>query len=150
MEENKGNSRREMGIMFFKFLGFSLGAGVIQILSFAVLNELTSLESWISYTIAVILSVIFNFTVNRRYTFRSVNNVPKAMLLVLLFYCVFIPYSAWLMYYITGETLFDMGEGLFVYLVLLFIMVQNFILEFLWWRFVIFRNSINTRVDKKG
>jgi len=131
--------------MFFKFLGFSLGAGMIQIISFTLLNELTDLASWISYTIAVIFSVIFNFTVNRRYTFRSVNNVPKAMLLVMLFYCVFIPYSAWLMHYLTGGSLFDMGEGLFVYLVLLFIMVQNFILEFLWWRLVIFRNSINTR-----
>ena len=134
--------------MFLKFTAFSLGAGVIQLISFAILNEGTDLDSWVSYVIALTLSVIYNFTVNRRFTFRSANNVPVAMMYVLAFYCLFTPYSAWLMYYITGSSLFDTGEGLLIYAVLIFIMVQNLILEFLWWRFFIFRKSINTRVKK--
>jgi len=148
MEEEKKRSARELGLMFLKFTAFSLGAGVIQLISFAILNEGTDLDSWVSYVIALTLSVIYNFTVNRRFTFRSANNVPVAMMYVLAFYCLFTPYSAWLMYYITGSSLFDTGEGLLIYAVLIFIMVQNLILEFLWWRFFIFRKSINTRVKK--
>jgi len=149
MEENqKEGQKLNEGVMFLKFLGFSLGAGAIQIASFAVMNELTNWDPWFSYVIAVILSVIYNFTINRRFTFRSVNNVPKAMIFVIAFYAIFIPYSAWLMQYMTGYSLIDDIGGLYVYLVLFFIMVQNFILEFLWWRFFIFKDSINTRPKK--
>jgi putative flippase GtrA len=145
MEENQRRNAKELGFMFIKFTAFSLGAGVIQLVSFAILNEGTSLEPWWSYIIALVLSVVYNFTINRRFTFRSVNNVPVAMVYVILFYCLFTPYSAWLMYLMTGTTLVDSAEGLMIYLVLIFIMVQNLILEFLWWRFFIFRNSINSR-----
>jgi len=149
MEENQGNNQKlNEGMMFLKFLGFSLGAAAIQMASFAVMNELTNWSPWFSYIIAVILSVIYNFTINRRFTFRSVNNIPKAMSFVVLFYALFIPYSAWLMYAMTGATLIDDFGGWYVYAVLFFIMVQNFILEFLWWRFFIFRDSINTRPKK--
>jgi putative flippase GtrA len=148
MEENQRRNARELGLMFVKFTAFSIGAAVIQLISFFMLNEWTDLETWVSYVIALALSVVYNFTVNRRFTFRSVNNVPVAMLLVLAFYCVFTPYSAWLMHYLTGTTLFDMGDGWYIYLVLIFIMLQNLVLEFLWWRFVIFKKSINTRPRK--
>jgi putative flippase GtrA len=154
MEEDRRDAKdqkrnmRDLGMMFLKFTAFSIGAGIIQLISFAILNEGTDLESWMSYIIALTLSVLYNFTVNRRYTFRSVNNIPKAMLLVIAFYCVFTPYSAWLMFYLTGDTLFDMGDSWLVYVVLIFIMIQNLILEFLWWRFVVFKRSINTRPRK--
>jgi len=148
MDEEKKRSARELGIMFLKFTAFSLGAGVIQLVSFAILNEGTSLDSWVSYIIALTLSVVYNFTINHRFTFRSANNVPVAMMYVLAFYCLFTPYSAWLMYYLTGTSLVDSGGSMMIYLVLIFIMVQNLILEFLWWRFFIFRKSINTRVKK--
>lgn len=74
-----------------KFALFSISAGIIQIVSFTLLNELTPLPEHISYLIALVLSVLWNFTFNRRYTFQSAGNVPKAMLLVALFYCVFTP-----------------------------------------------------------
>ena len=74
-----------------KFTLFSISAGVIQIVSFTLLNELSPLSEHISYLIALVLSVLWNFTFNRRYTFQSAGNVPKAMALVALFYCVFTP-----------------------------------------------------------
>ena len=142
---NEKLSRKESGVMFGKFVAFSIGAGIIEIIAFTLLNEGTNINYWLSYTIALVLSVLYNFTVNRRYTFRSVNNIPKAMLLVFAFYCVFAPYSIWLTDYLTDGSLFGYGSYWNEYIVLLFIMVQNLIFEFLWWRFVVFKGSINTR-----
>ena len=65
-----------------KFVMFSLSAGVIQIIADAVCNELIHLEPWLSYLVALILSVLWNFTLNRKFTFCSANNVPIAMLKV--------------------------------------------------------------------
>ena len=68
-----------------KFLFFSVSAGLIEIVSFALLNETLGWPYWPCYLIALILSVIWNFTLNRRYTYRSANNVPIAMAKVFLF-----------------------------------------------------------------
>ena len=134
--------------MFGTFVAFSIGAGIIQLISFTFLNEVLDLHFYAAYTIALVLSVVYNFTVNRRFTFRSVNNIPKAMSLAFAFYCAFAPYSIWLGDRLTDGVLF--GNGLFwnEYLVLIFIMLQNMVLEFIWWRFFIFRKSINTRPKK--
>ena len=74
-----------------KFVLFSASAGIIELVVFALLNELLHLPYWLSYLIALVLSVLWNFTLNRKFTFQSANNVPKAMLLVALFYAVFTP-----------------------------------------------------------
>lgn len=122
-----------------KFLLFSISAGVIQIVSFTLLNEVVFKGElyWLSYLVALVLSVIWNFTLNRRYTFKSANNVPKAMLLVALFYVVFTPASTFLEDYLTGL-------GWNEYLVTVINMFLNFVLEFLYDRFVVFRDSIDT------
>lgn len=120
-----------------KFTLFSLSAGIIQIVSFTLMNELTPLQEHISYLIALVLSVLWNFTLNRRYTFQSAGNVPKAMLLVALFYLVFTPYSTWL-----EKVLVGMGWN--EYLVTLINMAQNFVLEFLYDKFVVFRKDTDT------
>lgn len=122
-----------------KFLLFSISAGVIQIVSFTLLNEVIFKGElyWLSYLVALVLSVIWNFTLNRRYTFKSANNVPKAMLLVALFYVVFTPASTFLEDYLTGL-------GWNEYLVTVINMFLNFVLEFLYDRFVVFRDSIDT------
>lgn len=125
-----------------KFTLFSISAGIIQILSFTLLNELTPLPEHISYLIALVLSVIWNFTFNRKYTFQSAGNVPKAMLLVALFYCVFTPYSTWL------EKLL-VGMGWNEYLVTLINMLQNFVTEFLYDKFVVFRKDTDTNERAK-
>lgn len=121
-----------------KFLMVSISAGVIQIGTFTLLNEVAHLDYWVSYLTALVLSVLWNFTLNRRYTFQSASNVPKAMLLVALFYLVFTPASTWLEHYLTTEA------GWNEYLATALNMVMNFVLEFFYQRFVVFRNSIDT------
>ena len=134
---NVMNKKAEL-IRSFKFLVFSVSAGVIEIVSFALLNETLGWPYWPCYLIALVLSVVWNFTLNRRYTFRSANNVPLAMAKVFLFYLVFTPAST-----VFGNWL---AEGLQwnEYLVTAINMVLNFILEFLYDRFIVFRDSIDT------
>lgn len=132
-------SQRKKELMrSLKFLLFSISAGVIQILSFTLLNELLHLPYWVSYLIALVLSVIWNFTLNRRFTFRSANNVPVAMLKVAAYYAVFTPLSTLLEKYLT-ETV-----GWNEYLVTLLNMALNFVTEYLFDTFVVFRGSIDT------
>ena len=121
-----------------KFLLVSISAGLIQIGVFTLLNELVHLDYWISYLIALVLSVLWNFTLNRRYTFQAANNVPIAMLKVALFYAEFTPASTWLEHYLTATCL---GNE---YLVTAINMVLNFVLEFFYQRFFVFRNSLDT------
>ena len=125
-------------LRMLKFTLFSISAGVIEAVSFALLNELTSWSYWPCYLIALVLSVVWNFTLNRRYTFQSAANVPVAMALTLLFYAVFTPLST-----ILGQYLADKGWN--EYLVTGLNMVANFVLEFLWQRFVVYRNHIDDR-----
>ena len=121
----------------------SASAGIIQIVSFTILNELafkgieTGVGYWLPYLISLVLSVIWNFTFNRKFTFKSAANVPKAMLLVFLYYCVFTPLSTW-----GGNELEAIGWN--EYLVLAISMLLNMVTEFLYTRFVVYRNSINT------
>ena len=121
-----------------KFTLFSISAGLVQIVSFALLNELTSWSYWPSYLISLILSVLWNFTLNRRYTFQSANNVPVAMAKVLVFYAVFTPLSTLLGDWLAEDLLWN------EYLVTGINMVLNFVLEFLYDRFYVFRDSIDT------
>ena len=79
-----------------KFTLFSISAGIIQVSSFAILNEFVLPYYWPSYLISLLLSIIWNFTLNRRYTFQSAANVPIAMTKLLGFYAVFTPLSTWL------------------------------------------------------
>ena len=131
------SDRRQELFRALKFLLFSISAGIIQIVSFTLLLELVHLPEWQSHLISLILSVIWNFTFNRRYTFQSAANVPKAMGLVFLFYCAFTPLSTWLVNITTQNGLNSyLAEGL--------VMILNFVLEFLYQRFVVFKNSLNT------
>ena len=129
-----------------KFLLFSISAGVIQILSFTLLNELLHLPYWVSYLIALVLSVIWNFTLNRRFTFRSANNVPIAMLKVAAYYAVFTPVTTILGNYLEGTC------GWNGMLVTILNMLLNFVTEYLYDRFVVFGKSIDTnnRAQAKG
>ena len=136
-------SKKEL-LRSLKFLAFSLSAGVIELVSFSLLNELTGWSYWPCYLIALVLSVVWNFTLNRRYTFQSANNVPVAMLKVAGFYAVFTPASTWLGNYLAETLLWN------EYLVTILNMVMNFVLEYLFDRFVVFRPSIDTNdVAKK-
>lgn len=137
-------NRKEI-LRSLKFLLFSISAGIIEIGAFSLLNELTAWSYWPCYLIALVLSVLWNFTLNRRYTFQSANNVPKAMALVFAFYCVFTPLSTWAGHYLADVL------GWNKYLVTGINMVANFTLEFLYDRFVVFRDSLDTNsVAKKN
>ena len=122
-----------------KFVLFSASAGIIQIISFTLMNELSGLPYWPCYLIALILSVLWNFTLNRRYTFRSAASVPKAMILVGIFYAAFTPLST-----IAGNYLAE-SAGVNEYAVTILNMLSNFVLEYLYDRFIVFRRSLDTR-----
>ena len=131
-------AKKEELIRTVKFVLFSISAGVIEFVSFTLLTTLTDWPYWPCYLIALVLSVIWNFTLNREFTFRSANNVPIAMLKVAAYYAVFTPLSTLLGNWLT-ETL-----GWNEFLVTILNMVLNFVTEFLFDRFVVFRDSIDT------
>ena len=122
-----------------KFVGFSISAGVIEALSFTAMEELLHWDHWVAYLVSLTLSVLWNFTLNRKFTFQSAGNVPIAMVQVALFYVVFAPLSTWWTAVLTGEG-FLWNE----YLVLALTMVVNFVTEYLYQRFVVFRKTLDT------
>lgn len=131
-------------IRTLKFTLFSASAGLIEIGSFAIFNELLHWNYWVSYLVALVLSVVWNFTLNRKFTFKSAANVPVAMLKVAGFYCVFTPLSTLLENYLTSSLLWN------EYLVTIINMLLNFVTEYLFDRFVVFRNSIDTAEGSKA
>ncbi len=147
MTENKNRpklTKKETAVQVLKFVAFSMGAGIIQIVTFTLLTELTEFEYWACYLPSLVLSVLYNFTVNRRYTFKSANNVPVAMLKVAFYYCIFTPVSTYL-----GHLAANAGVN--EYLVEITTMLCNLITEFLVCRFWVYRNSINTnKLAKRG
>ncbi len=122
-----------------KFVLFSISAGAIQIISFTLMEEVFHLVHWLSYLVALVLSVLWNFTLNRKFTFCSANNVPIAMLKVAGFYLVFTPLSTWWTAVLTGPD-FMWNE----YVVLILTMLVNFVTEYLFQRFVVFGKSLDT------
>ena len=88
------------------------------------------------YLTALILSVVWNFTFNRKFTFKSASNVPIAMLKVLAFYAVFTPVSTILGNHFTAA-------GVNEYIVLGTTMACNLITEFLYDKFVVFRDALD-------
>ena len=125
-----------------KFVLFSASAGIIQVASFTLMEEVIHLEHWIAYLVSLVLSVLWNFTLNRKFTFHSANNVPVAMLKVAGFYLVFTPLSTWWTAVLTSAEV-----GWNEYLVLALTMIVNFVTEYLFDRFVVFGKSIDTALE---
>lgn len=121
-----------------KYVLFAASAGLIQIGSFALLNEFVQLNYWVCYLISLILSVIWNFTLNRRYTFKSTANISRAMGLVFAYYLVFTPASTYLEHLLTTTYLWN------EYLVTILNMLLNFVTEFLFQRLVVYRGTVDT------
>ena len=124
-----------------KFVLFSASAGIIQVIGFSLLNELLHLNYWVSYLISLTLSVLWNFTLNRKFTFHSAANVPIAMAKVAGFYLVFTPLSTWWTAALTEPAYGIMWNE---YLVLAITMLTNFVTEYLFDRFLVFGSSIDT------
>ena len=113
-------------------------AGIIQFGSYTLLTETTGWPHWPCYLISLVLSVIWNFTLNRKFTYRSTNNVPKAMLQTFFFYLVFTPVTTF------GGNWIVESLGVNRYIVEICTMALNFITEYLYQRFYVFRATIDT------
>ncbi|MCR4961605.1 MAG: GtrA family protein [Lachnospiraceae bacterium] len=131
-------AKNKEAVRMIKFVFFSISAGVIEIVTFSLLNELVKWPYWPCYLIALVLSVLWNFTLNRNFTFKSASNVPIAMLKVAGFYCVFTPLSTLLGSYLADTLMWN------EYLVTGINMALNFVTEYLFDRFVVFGNSLDT------
>ena len=130
----KNNSIMQM----IKFTLFSISAGVIQVGTFTLFNELLKWRYWPAYLTSLVLSIVWNFTFNRRYTFKSAAIIQVGMAKLFGFYAVFTPLSTWLGH--LAET-----AGVNDYIILAVTMISNFVLEFLFCKLVVYRNQENTR-----
>lgn len=126
-------------IRMTKFMLFSISAGVIEAVVFALMNELTNLEYWPCYLTALVLSVLWNFTLNRHFTFQAANNIPVAMIKVAIFYAVFTPITT-----IGGNYLVE-TVGFNEYFVTAMSMILNFVTEYVYDRFIVFGKAIDTK-----
>lgn len=133
--------KKEHILQMVKFTLFSISAGVIQVVSFTLLNELLHWIYWPAYLTSLILSIVWNFTFNRRYTFKSAANIPVAMAKLFGFYAVFTPLSTWLGHLAESAQIND-------YIILAVTMISNFVLEFLFCKLIVYKNQENTRVEK--
>lgn len=119
-----------------KFTLFSISAGIIQVGSFALL-EIFIKDYWIPYLISLVLSILWNFTLNRKFTFKSAANVPVAMAKVFGFYLVFTPLSTYLGHLAEGVGVND-------FIILVITMLANFVLEFLFCKLVVYCGQEDT------
>lgn len=138
----KNNNKFKEVIRALKFLIISISAGIIQICTFTLFNEVFKWNYWLAYLPSLLLSIVWNFTINRKVTFKSTNNVKVAMLLVLGFYAVFTPIST-----ILGNI--AENNEINEYIILAVTMISNFALEFLYTRYVVYRYSCDTLEKNK-
>ena len=133
-------------VRMVKFALLSASAGIIQTLTFTLIDGIFHPSYYASYLPALILSILWNFTLNRKFTFKSASNIPVAMLKVFCYYLVFTPVSTWL-----GNVASEyFSQVQFInYIVLAVTMVANLVTEFLFQRYFVFGKSIDTSVKKK-
>ena len=142
-----------------KFTLFSISAGVIQVISsfllkFVIIDRIMDPEATMTFiieqetstfiadTVGLALSVMWNFTFNRKFTFKAASNVPVAMLLAFLFYVPFYPFQIW---YVAAVEQGLSSIGGWGYVIGLgTCMIINFVLEFLWQKFIVFRGKVDT------
>lgn len=160
-------AKRKGVVQFIKYALCAASAGIIQIVLFSILQtvlpkdmgnihfivEDMQLGTFIATTVALCASILWNFTFNRKFTFKDAGNVPLAMFLAFLFYVPFYPFQTW--YVHTIKTLLSQhisvdGAGIIAEAS---VMAINFALEFIWQKFVVFRkpkdkNSAQTRQDQ--
>ena len=127
-------------VRILKFVLFSASAGIIQFGSFTLLNEFTGWKYWPCYLISLVLSILWNFTFNRRFTFKSNANITRAMLLVLAFYAIFTPTTTILGDWVVEDLQWN------EYVVTIINMLLNLASEYLYQRYVVYRNRIDNRI----
>lgn len=141
-QEKPKLTRKQQFIEIVKFTLFSISAGVIQLVSDGLLCDWTGwLPWWPAYLISIILSVVWNFTLNRKFTFKAANNVPLAMSLVLIYYAAFIPLSVF-----GGDAVAAKLPANLGLLVTFVLMLINFVTEFIWDKFIVFNQKITDKL----
>ena len=131
--------KKKETLRVIKFVLFSASAGIIETVAMVLCEEVIKIPGhYVCYTIALVLSVLWNFTFNRKFTFQSAENVPKAMALVFLFYIPFAPFTIWLQHILADV------NGWNEYVVLAINMALNLSLEYLWDSMVVYRKSMDT------
>lgn len=152
-EKNAKKEKRKGVMQFIKYALCAASAGIIQIVVFAILQaaipqsgkkivfivEEMDLVTFVATTVALCCSIVWNFTFNRKFTFKDASNVPKAMILAFLFYVPFYPFQTWYVWTIKHLLSAHMsvdGAGLIAQAT---VMIINFALEFMWQKFVVFR-----------
>ena len=152
-------SKKDNALQALKFAAFSASAGIIQVVVFTLLNEFlpqtestNAVAQWFfnseygaSYLVALICSILWNFTFNRKFTFKSATNIPVAMLKVFGFYCIFTPVSVILGETVAKNTSWEFAE----YIILGVTMATNMVTEFLFCRFFVYKDSMNTAAKEK-
>lgn len=138
-----------------KFTLFSASAGIIQIGTYTLFYELLHWAPWLAYLVSLVLSVLWNFTFNRKYTFRSDADIRRSLMLTALFYVVFTPLSTWWTAALTGENPFTGAAAsqeplINNYVVQVGTMLINFVTEFLYQKFVVYRGTIDTNARARA
>lgn len=151
--EKQAKKEKRKGVMqFIKYALCAASAGIIQLVVFTILHNVipddgktinfikpTEINTFVATTVALCASILWNFTLNRKFTFKDASNVPKAMILAFLFYVPFYPFQTW--YVCTIEPLLSakINDTLAGIIAEGTVMIINFALEFMWQKFVVFR-----------
>ena len=161
-EKNAKREKRNGVMQFIKYALCAASAGIIQIVLFSILQavipsngktihfivEDMDLVTFIATTVALCASILWNFTFNRKFTFKDAGNVPKAMILAFLFYVPFYPFQTWYVHTIKSllvEAIGTDGAGIIAEGT---VMIINFALEFMWQKFVVFRKPKDKKENK--
>lgn len=152
LAEKQAKIAKRQGVMqFIKYALCAASAGIIQIVLFTILDSVIksdktihfivedmTLGTFIATTVALCASILWNFTFNRKFTFKDASNVPKAMILAFLFYVPFYPFQTWYVYTIKELLIPHIGSWAGI-IAEATVMIINFALEFMWQKFVVFR-----------
>ena len=154
-EKPKKLTKLQQFLQLLIFTGFMVSAGVIQFVTTGLLSTWTGLMSedseyyWIAYLTGLVLSVVWSFTFNRKFTFKAANNVPLAMMLVLIYYCAFAPLSTFGANAIVNAWKDAAGESWdknYEMVITASMMIINFVTEFFWDKFVVFNKKVTDKI----
>lgn len=161
-EKNAKKEKRKGVMQFIKYALCAASAGIIQIVLFSILQavipsngktihfivEDMDLVTFIATTVALCASILWNFTFNRKFTFKDAGNVPKAMILAFLFYVPFYPFQTWYVHTIKSLLVGAIGTDGAGIIAEGTVMIINFALEFMWQKFVVFRKPKDKKENK--
>ena len=144
LDEIKKPTKKQQFWQFLKFTFFMASAGIIQLLSTTILHQWTGWLKdyyWLAYVIGLTLSVVWSFTFNRKFTFKAANNIPVAMILVVIYNCLIVVPLAW-----GGDELVKLWGTDWGIVVTVITLLINFITEFIWDKFIVFNAKVTEKI----